>query len=755
MTRADHVTVRGLLAWASPVALVAASLAFAAPAGASEAADAAASASDNSATTVTEVVVTGGKFGSDLKKAPVSAVAVTQEELAKYNIQSASDVAIRVPSLNYTTPFGFAEAYIRGVGTDFELGGLEAPVATYIDGYYIQRQLGAALSLVDLKGVEVLNGPQGTLYGRNATGGAMVYTTADPTSKFGGRGEVEYGSYDQYRALLVVNIPINDQLAVRIVGQQSHVGNYLRGTTGSIDSGESNTSYGRIKVKWTPTPNFSATYSFDLAQSFGEPNVRQIYNNQYCQYCTTAGVDVSKLPFYSHTDGTDVYNKIRYSTHLLSLNYETQNYVVSSVTGYRSETTPIKDTEVDMPGGIFYAAYGESGPNLQNDTYIRTKFDAPLNFLAGVFLMHEHDVARTQLSGLLFDPYDGLYGNKVDIDSQAIYGEVYYTWNKFKLTTGFRWSQDRKHNYGFYDTNTAIDFGLGATGGNYTVSKLFPQFTPRAVVEYNLTDSVMAYASYNRGFRSGGFQAPSPTVSPSVRSETIDSYEIGSKGRYFDGRLSLNIAAFVEKYSNMQVTVSDAQTGTILVKNAASADIQGVEANFDFNVTKELHLSGGASVMDNSFKSFPNAVVYAPYPAAYYSAPSTGPGSNTGLAQIVEDLTGHVLPNSPKFSGNLGVDYTVPVNGWSVRYSLLGTYTSKYEFSVGGGGPLESDFQKAYGKINASVDATMPDGHTTIGLYATNITGAEYRAASHNNASGAWYLAPIPPSVFVRLKHDF
>jgi hypothetical protein len=147
------------------------------------------------------------------------------------------------------------------------------------------------------------------------------------------------------------------------VGQQTHVGNYLRGTSGAIDAGEASTSYGRVKVKWTPSQNFTATYSFDSAQSFAAPNVRQIFNSPYCQYCTDAGVDPTKLPFYSHTDSNDVYLKVRYTTHILSLNYQASNYVVSSVTGYRSSTTPVKDTEDDLPAGFYYAAYSECPPS--------------------------------------------------------------------------------------------------------------------------------------------------------------------------------------------------------------------------------------------------------------------------------------------------------------------------------------------------------------------------------------------------------
>lgn len=698
-----------------------------------------------------EILVTGSKFGSTIARAAVSATSVSEAELQRDRIQTVQDVAVRVPSLVYNNPSSFAQAYIRGLGSNYSLAGLESAVATYVDGFYLQRQNGAVLDLVDLAGVEVLKGPQGTLYGRNATGGVILVQTADPKPEFGGFMNGEYGRFNQFRGQAAINIPISDTLAVRFAGQVMHNDDYLKGVGGAPDAGRTDSAYGRFKLRWAPTPEFTAIYSLERytfkSTAFAQ---RQNLPNPYCQIC---GIYDQNPPlnegFYTTSQSGSGVNRVRYTSQTLNLKYATDDFTISSMTGLRNQRTPLANDQEYMPPEAFTAHVEESGPNFQNDTFIRTTFQSPLNVLLGFSVMRERNTQRVAFTGDFTSGLDVRNVNRVKVDSVSLYGEATYNFGQgFKLSAGARWNQDKKSIAVTNNPGAVLLFGLPSSLAAFKVNATFRSVTPRAVLSYESGD-MFFYASYNRGERSGGFGSPVLAPGAAVRPERLDNYEIGLKGKLLNGLLTINSSAFYGDYKNIQVQIVDSSTGTVKLQNAAKGRVSGFEFDARLAPMRNLNLSGGFTILDNKFKSFANANVFVPF--ASYPTPST-----YGLdGSKKQDLTGAPLPRSPKFSGYLAGDYTTELGAWSVRFSAIARHSSRFDFSAGAGGPLRNDQQRAYTKVDGAIDVRLPNGSTEVGFYASNIFDARYYEIVQTATYGGFYVAPMPPSYGLRISQNF
>jgi iron complex outermembrane receptor protein len=229
-----------------------------------------------------------------------------------------------------------------------------------------------------------------------------------------------------------------------------------------------------------------------------------------------------------------------------------------------------------------------------------------------------------------------------------------------------------------------------------------------------------------------------------VQSEILDSYEVGAKNSFLGGRLKTDGDVFVGKYTNIQVQLVNAASGTVTLQNAGAADLFGVEYNARFHLDDHWRFDGGVTYLHSKFTEYANAAVFAPNPAGI------------GLVNATEDLSGSVLPRSPKWTLFFAPDFSYDLEGgWTTETSVIAHCTTSYDFTADAGGPLNSDRQGAYATIDATFTVTTPDGKADLSLYGTNITATHYREFAQTAAYGAFYVPGAPRSYGVRATYRF
>jgi iron complex outermembrane receptor protein len=260
-------------------------------------------ADDAAATGLDEILVTAQRRSESLKDVPISVTAIAPETIENLEVKSVMDLQLLAPSLVFNDAIAYSQIAIRGVGSILTNPGLETPIATYVDGAYVERGLGVVLDILDPASVEILKGPQGTLYGANATGGAVLINSADPTQQFGGRVNAEVGNIDHEQVDGVLNLPLNDVLAARVAFRYRHDGGYITNLADGTKFGGSEDETGRVKIAYTPTSDFSVVAEFQYDQKAGTEGA----NSEFlpAAFCATCAPGIPLPVTNPYT--TDVY----------------------------------------------------------------------------------------------------------------------------------------------------------------------------------------------------------------------------------------------------------------------------------------------------------------------------------------------------------------------------------------------------------------------------------------------------------------
>lgn len=704
-----------------------------------------------------DIIVTASKIGGDLEKAPVAATTLTASALTALGVRSVRDAQVRLPSLVYDSSGGSAQVYIRGIGTNSAYAGLESSVGTYVDGVYLQRQVGASVDVLDLRSIEVLNGPQGSLYGRNATGGVILVNTNDPTQEFGGRVRGTVGNYGRRDVEAIVNAPLSDELALRVAGQFSH----LDGFTTNIANGDRLSGYnrgtGRAKLKWTPTSEWTFVLSGEYHKQSSDPIARRILvDAPLCFACAVFGTSPPPADNFYEVSQTRTRNTtIRYTAATLNAQYSGDTFDIVSVTGIRDFHYKVFVDQDFADGDLFNSRAEEFGTTFTQDAYIRTHFDGPFDFLAGISGEIDDDSLLVEVFGAAFGTLQGAGGtSKVKLASISPYAEGYVKLtDSLKLTVGGRYNIDRKKLRAVNNADATPALGAAPLVEQKAV---YRNFTPRIVLSRETPRSTV-YASYSKGAKSGGFNTPAFTQLTELKPETLESFEAGVKANGWDGRIRVSAAAFLYNYKDIQVSFVDAATGGVRAENAASARVYGLELSADLRLAEGLTLSGGGLMERARFRKFPSAAIFCPR-----SQPSPGypgcpaPDGGPGLVNGVTDLSGGRLPRAPDVSLFGAIEYGFPLGAeWEGLFVLNNRYTSEYNFSADAGGPLGLSRQKGYNLMSASLALTQFDKGFDVRFFVNNLTKARYYDEVPTAAFGIAGTAAAPRTYGVSIGYSF
>jgi iron complex outermembrane receptor protein len=647
-----------------------------------------------------DIIVTAQRRSERAQSTPLAITAVGGKDLQNSGIKSIEGLSQSIPNVSFGGNAADAKVFIRGVGYDSLSPGGETRVAIYSNNVYQSRTQSAFTTLYDIDRVEVLRGPQGTLYGRNAVAGAINIITADPGDHLNGYISGQVGNYSLIQSEAAIGGPLTDWLGVRLAGQTVDRHGYGK----NIGTGE--------PVNDAHSRSVRLTLKANLADNVTDRLVADYYNardHSYGYHYLGEAFTPSELtsPLGSVDPATNIPAVItlgdRFPTnpqdyagrgpfnHLQSYGVSNELSVnisdlltITSVSGYRHLMSHLVDNAYGGQRDLqFQSLYENSNSYTQE---LRLSGDkGRFKYVIGGYYFNENHVTdnRVPTSLLLFGGPDVLVqfynaGGREKTKAYAAFGQVdVKILPQLTLSAGLRYSDEKKHLNEFssidfanlYDNSVPLEpllFPAGATTQHLRDS--WTSTDPRVSLSYQFNPRVIGYATYSQGFKSGGFNIGG-LQSGGFNPERIKDYEIGLKGDYLDGHLRANISAFYYDYSNLQVSIVN---GLVLqTLNAASAKVKGVEAEFTALPTTNLRLTLNGAWLD-----------------AYYTDFTTSDPARPGMGDVLDasgnpafNLKGHPLNYAPKYKLAGSIAYTIqsPYGNFTPTADI--TWTDRLYFS--------------------------------------------------------------------------
>jgi iron complex outermembrane receptor protein len=708
-------------------------------------------------TAVEELVVTARRREETLKDVPVAVSAYTAARMEQTGVRDVTDLQKTTPSLTLSSARGTNStliAFIRGVGQQDPLWGFEPGVGLYLDDVYVARPQAAVLDVFDVDRIEVLRGPQGTLYGRNTIGGAIKYVT----SKIGDTPELDlkgqFGSYNEHDEIASFKLPMTSTFGISgAVAKYDHDGWGTNLNTGA-DQYNKDVLAMRASAEWTPTD----ALFFRLSGDRTEDNSNARHGHREAPYTTAAGVTYPVLPGVYDTDaGAGDKNKVvAQGVSLLGQWTMSPTFTFKSITAYRSGRTDgnIDFDETPQPFLDIPAQYRDH----QFSQEVQALYSSErLHGVAGIYYLNAtasgafDTVLNNASPATGYTIFDGGY---VDTKSISVFGDASYDLtDQLQISVGGRYTQDKKTGHvlrqaylgtrsPFFGNAAAVP--LGPPNTNYTAEKTFDKFTPRVSATYKLTPELTTYASYGQGFKSGGFDMRGdalayPATVNGYRPETVTTYEAGLKGSVLEHTVNFSTAIFDSEYKNQQITTQYPNTtGGIasVVDNVGSSTLKGAEGEASWRVVHDFTLNGSISYIDAKFNKYLAFI------------PGTG---------IVDVANQRKLQNTPKWTGSVSGTYSHDFGDHGrIAVTPLASYRSfTQQFET----PTPLIDQPAYWLYDMDAVWTSADGRYEIGLHGKNLSDKHYKTGGYSfpgalfgNSIDAFYGAPRTVTVSVAAK---
>ena len=685
---------------------------------------------------IEEVTVTAQRRSQNIQDVPLAVTALSGDELSLRGLSDIGELAQSVPSLTLEpsrATNSTLTAFIRGVGQQDPLAGFEQGVALYLDDVYMARPQGALLDLYDVERIEVLRGPQGTLYGRNAVGGAVKYVTRRLSDELEVRVRGSFGTYNQQELVGTVSVPVSDNF--RVGGtiasfQRDGYGDNL--FTGGEQYDKDVVGY-RVSAEWDVTENLLVRLAYDDTTD---------KSSAVAGYRPFDGVTVAWPPANSvwdtraaaseaatgTTTGINGNNEVTASGYSLTIDWMVnENLTLRSITADREDYTQSVIDFDSLPAPDFDAPVVYDNEQFSQELQALWSSER-VNAVFGVYYLdatasNDFDVVLGQLV-----PVVGLTaytGGVIDTEAWSVFGDVTYNvTDKLAVALGLRYTEDERRadvyraNYlgfqsPFFGNDSAVF--LGATS-DYEASKTYSNTSPRVNVSYAMSEDLNVYVNYSQGWKAGSFDPrganfATPEVENGYDPEQLDSFEMGFKSTWMDGRAVTNVAVFYSDYTDMQIPgsvgidsdgdgVNDGFVGT--VTNAGSSEITGLEIEGNIRITEAFSTQFSASLLDASFKEY------------------MVNGENVASDREIQ--------NTPETMFYLAGNYDTQLFGGATRFNLNYAYKGDVtQFEIAN----SAIDQDSVGLLNASVVWTSPSEQWRVGVHGKNLTDEEVRTSGY------------------------
>ncbi|RJF93756.1 TonB-dependent receptor [Sphingomonas cavernae] len=671
-----------------------------------------------------EIIVTARRRDENLIDVPISVSALSGDALQNQGAIDITSLQDKTPNLTLQIARGSNStliAFIRGVGQQDPLWGFEPGVGLYVDDVYVARPQGAVLDIFDVERVEILRGPQGTLYGRNTIGGAIKYVTKRLGNEFEGKVRAAYGSYDQIDLIGQVTVPLGDNFSIGGAIARYWRDGYGRNLTTGVDQYDKDVIAGRISAEFAPSEDVFFRLAADKTVDKSNPRhgTRLVGNLGLPAFAPTDSV-------YDTRAGIGDDNKVETQgislTGSIAIN---DTLTFKTISAYRDGHTETLIDFDNTPGPVLDIPARYDDSQFTQELQLLYEGDR----LQGVFGLYYLDA---RASGA-FDTVLGalntttLTSGTVKTKSYAAFADVNFDiTEQLKISAGLRYTKDDKTGTVFRRNYTGIrspEFGNSAAipgliRTDYTNSRSFDEFTPRVSLSYEPTEDLNLYASYGKGFKSGGFDMRgdaifTPTTVDGYAPETVDAYEVGMKGAFLDRTLFLNIAGYYSDYKDQQVTIQvpNVVTGGIasFVDNAGKGEIYGLELEARIVPTPSFSVSASLGYTHADYKEFLTFI-----------------GGGTTPVDVADQ---RVFQNTPKWNANVSATWSGDLAGGRVEVTPSISMRSDYNmFEI----PNPILDQDGYALVDTSASWTTADERFKLGVHLRNLFDTRYRVGGYN-----------------------
>lgn len=679
------------------------------------------------------IMVTAERKQASVQDTPIAISAFGGDQLQSEHITNIESLATKIPNVQFSKALGMARVFIRGVGLDAQSPGSDPRVAIYTDGVYSARPQGGFDSYFDVERVEVLNGPQGTLYGRNATAGAVNIITRDPTDEFEGFGSVTFGNYRLVQTEGAISGPLGDNVSGRLAFSTSNRDGFGRNILTGADANYEDRQAFRGKLLVRPTEDLRVLLSADYSYSDGGGSAFLGNTPGNLNYGQQQGYEV---PQGYDAVGINPGQQVESSGASITANLRLGDGDLASITGFRHLDLGLQGT-ADFSTASFLPLFVDEESDAFTQELRYAQSVGPVDVLVGGYYFHEKNsgsqIAQVS-SGLIpalvasgggsccigipqqtgpFVLLNGAYfGATQTTDAYALFTqETINLTDRLALDLGLRYSYEERSIDQFYQFDLArpvgsgrlLDPTTGPVGATLSSdSESWDSFDPKVTLRYNFTPDVMGYATYSTGYKSGGFNFAQ--IQPAFAPEELTDYEVGLKADLLADRLRMNLAAFHYDYTNLQVNT--VVLTSLLTTNAGRAEIDGFEAQISASPVPELLMNLSLSYLDARYTEF---TTLDP------GQPLLGP----------QDLSGNQLQYAPSWKIGGDISYTIDteIGAFTPRLDL--TWTDDVYFSQFNE-PFTS--QDAYLLSNLFLDWDSGDGWKA-NVFVRNLGDERYAIA--------------------------
>lgn len=656
-----------------------------------------------------DIIVTAQKRAENVQQVPIAISAVSSQYLESRDISSIDRLGAISPNVKIErAPSNktISQISIRGSVTINPAITWEPAVGLYLDGVYIAKAQGSIFDVADLERVEILRGPQGTLYGRNTLAGAVNLVTKKPSGEFGGSAEVSYGNFNYWKAKAVLDLPRMGIFSAKLSGSIQKRDGFIDVVPNPFpqavlarpnsvkDTNDLNSQSFMAQVRAEPSSNLTIDYMFDYSRFHQRPDFAQLYHinrngdprdifDPNSPSYAFAGAffplnlyDRKDRQSTASIDANPLFERSKTWGHALTASLDLGGATLKSITAYRklrwSDSLDLDGSPLPVAMTQRFTRYHAFSEELQ---LTGTALDDRLNYVLGLYYFK--DFAETLGPQSFFGggtAFESDYASHTQ--AYAAYAQAdYKITDKLTLTGGLRYTHEKK------DIRRLLIAGPN-TPARVTVINVpfggvpdakFNNVSPSATLRYEPADNINIYARYAKGFKSGGFNgetniagttaslpgcaAPAELTCP-YKAETVDSYEIGLKTRFLDNSLQFNIAGFLDNHKNIQLSIFTAEgAAASIVRNAASARIKGIEVETIIRPADWLTLNGSAAFLSANYQKYIDFV--------------------GGVATDVSN--NRAFPHTPKYTASLGADWRVAEGDWG-KFNLIGdmNFVSSY-----------------------------------------------------------------------------